>query len=72
MASMKEQLELVRTCYDKVVSAQTLWNEYRRAAGENGVATPELAFMPIIVALTHVAEALDAKIDARRDLQTQV
>lgn len=62
----KEQLELVRACYDKVASAMADWQTYRRAAGVDGTATPEMPFAPLLVALTHTAEDIDRRIRERR------
>ena len=65
--NMKQQLELVRDCYDKVASAQKLWNDYRRAAGKSGTAMPELPqFVTLMTELTRTAEMLDRKIEERR------
>ena len=62
----KEQLETVREAYDHATRAQTLYNAYRKAAGANGTATPELTFAPILAALTHTAEDIDRWIAERR------
>lgn len=62
----KEQLELVRACYDKVTSAMSDWQIYRKAAGVDGTATPEMPFAPLLVALTHTAEDIDRWIAERR------
>lgn len=62
----KEQLELVRACYDKVSSAMSDWQNYRRVAGVDGTATPEMPFAPLLVALTHTAEDIDRRIRERR------
>ncbi len=63
--SINRQLELVRDCYGKVAAAHKGWGEYRRAAGEGGVATPDLPqFLSIMTALTHTAEELDRKREA--------
>jgi len=62
----KEQLELVRQCYDKVASAMSDWQNYRKAAGAGGTATPEMPFTPLLVALTHTAEDIDRRIAERR------
>ena len=62
----KEQLELVRQCYDKVTSAMSDWHTYRKAAGLDGTATPEMPFAPLLVALTHTAEDIDRRIRERR------
>ena len=62
----KEQLELVRACYDKVSSAMSDWQIYRKAAGVDGTATPEMPFAPLLVALTHTAEDIDRRIRERR------
>ena len=65
--NMKQQLELVRDCYDKVASAQKLWNDYRRVAGESGTATPELPQLKWLLGMfTRTAEMLDRKIEERR------
>ncbi len=59
------QLELVRECYHKVMSAKNFWQAYRRAAGECGTATPELPqFVPLLTAPTRTAEDLDRKREA--------
>lgn len=64
--SLKEQLETIREAYDHAMRAQTLYNAYRKTAGTNGTATPELPFAPILVALTHAAEDIDRRIAERR------
>ena len=64
--SIGKQLELVREAYDHAIRAQGLYNDYRRAAGAHGTATPELPFAPIIVALTHTAEDVSRRIEERR------
>ena len=54
------QLELVQDCYQKVASAQSDWNEYRRKAAEYGSYMdnrPE--FVSLLKALTHTAEELE-------------
>ena len=65
-SSIGKQLELVREAYDHAMRAQGLYNDYRRAAGAHGTATPELPFAPIIVALTHTAEDVSRRIEERR------
>ncbi len=64
--SIRKQLELVREAYDHAMRAQGLYNDYRRAAGAHGTATPELPFTPIIIALTHTAEDVSRRIEERR------
>jgi len=64
--NMREQLETIREAYDHAMRAQGLYNAYRKAAGVNGTATPELPFAPILVALTHTAEDIDRRIAERR------
>lgn len=64
--NMREQLETVREAYDHAMRAQELYNAYRKAAGADGTATPELPFAPILVALTHTAEDIDRRIAERR------
>ena len=64
--NMMEQLEAVRDAWAKVAEAQGLYNAYRKAAGANGTATPELPFAPILVSLTHTAEDIDRRIAERR------
>ena len=54
------QLELVQDCYQKVASAQSDWNKYRRKAAEYGSYMdnrPE--FVSLLKALTHTAEELE-------------
>ena len=63
--SISTQLELVRECYHKVLSAKNFWQAYRRAAGEGGVATQELPqFVPLLTDITRTAEELDRKREA--------
>ena len=62
----KEQLELVRRCYDKVASAMSDWQNYRKASGVDGTAAPEMPFAPLLVALTHTAEDIDRRTRERR------
>lgn len=64
--SLNEQLETIREAYDHAMRAQGLYNAYRKAAGANGTATPEMPFTPLLVALTHTAEELTRKIEERR------
>lgn len=64
--SLKEQLETIREAYDHAMRAQGLYNAYRKAAGADGTATPEMPFTPLLVALTHVAEDIDRRIAERR------
>lgn len=64
--SLKEQLETVRDAYDHAMRAQGLYNAYRKAAGVDGTATPEMPFTPLLVTLTHVAEDIDRRIRERR------
>lgn len=64
--NMREQLETVRDAWAKVAEAQGLYNAYRKAAGANDTATPELPFAQILVALTHTAEDIDRRIAERR------
>lgn len=64
--SLKEQLETVREAYDHAMRAQTLYNAYRKAAGVDGTATPEMPFAPILATLTHTAEDIDRRIRERR------
>lgn len=64
--NLKEQLETVRDAYDHAMRAQGLYNDYRKEAGAHGAATPELPFVPIIVALAHTAEDIDRRIRERR------
>ena len=64
--SLKEQLETVREAYDHAMRAQGLYNAYRKAAGMDGTATPEMPFAPILAALTHTAEDIDRRIRERR------
>lgn len=67
MGNISTQLELVRECYQRVASAQTCWNDYRRAAGRGGTATPELPqFVSLMTELTHTAEQLDRMAKERR------
>lgn len=67
MGNIGTLLELVRECYQKVASAQTDWNNYRRAAGQDGTATPELPqFVSLMTELTHTAEQLDRMAKERR------
>ena len=67
MGNISTQLELVRECYQKVALAQTDWNNYRRAAGRGGTATPELPqFVSLMTELTHTAEQLDHIAKERR------
>lgn len=63
--SINRQLELVRECYGKVADAHKDWNEYRRAAGEYGTATPELPqFVSLLTEITRTAEELDRRREA--------
>ena len=63
--NISTQLELVRECYHKVMSAKNFWQAYRRAAGECGIATPELPqFVSLLTDLTRTAEELDRKREA--------
>ena len=64
--SLKEQLETIRDAYDHAMRAQGLYDAYRKAAGENGTATPEMPFTPLLVSLTHTAEDIDRRIRERR------
>lgn len=64
--SLKEQLENIREAYDHAMRAQGLYDAYRKAAGANGTATPEMPFTPLLVALTHTAEDIDRRIKERR------
>lgn len=64
--SLKEQLETIREAYDHAMRAQGLYDAYRKAAGENGTATPEMPFTPLLVSLTHTAEDIDRRIRERR------
>lgn len=64
--SLKEQLETIREAYGHAMRAQGLYNAYRKAAGANGTAAPELPFVPILVALTHTAEDIDRRMKERR------
>ena len=64
--NMREQLETVRDAYDHAMRAQELYNAYRKVAGANGTATPELPFASILAAITHTAEDIDRRIAERR------
>ena len=64
--NMREQLETVRDAYDHAMRAQGLYNAYRKTAGADGTATPELPFASILAALTHTTEDIDRRIAERR------
>ena len=67
MTGLNEQLELVLECYRKVASAKNFWTAYRHAAGEGGVATPELPqFAPLMAEIKRTADELTLKIEERR------
>ena len=60
LKQLGEQLTLLQDCYQKVASAQSDWNEYRRKAAEYGSYMdnrPE--FVSLLKALTHTAEELE-------------
>lgn len=65
--NLKEQLETIREAYDHAMRAQGLYDAYRKAAGENGTATPEMPFTPLLVSLTNTAEDIDRRIRERRE-----
>lgn len=67
MTGLNEQLELVLECYRKVASAKNFWTAYSHAAGEGGVATPELPqFAPLMAEIKRTADELTLKIEERR------
>ncbi len=67
MTGLNEQQELVLECYRKVASAKNFWTAYRHAAGEGGVATPELPqFAPLMAEIKRTADELTLKIEERR------